>query len=133
MRGEQIHFLTGNGKNINFTRVVVILALLGHQTSHSQNTFFFFLVADNSIFSTSGSENGFVCPARGNKIYFLTPSGKKNRVRHEKNINSTRVVATLALFHTRKKHFFPLVAQYTITSNAQRQNLIQLRFERNLK
>ena len=27
--------------NINFTRVVVNFALLGHQTSHSQNTFFF--------------------------------------------------------------------------------------------
>ena len=28
-------------KNIYFTRVVVTLALLGHQTSHSQNKFFF--------------------------------------------------------------------------------------------
>ena len=28
------------GKNINFTRVVVTLALLGHQTSHLQNKFF---------------------------------------------------------------------------------------------
>ena len=26
-----------HGKNVNFTRVVVTLALLGHQTSHSQN------------------------------------------------------------------------------------------------
>ena len=30
-----------HGKNIDFTRVVVALALLGHQTSHSQNKFFF--------------------------------------------------------------------------------------------
>ena len=30
-----------HGKNIYFTRVVVTLALLGHQTSHSQNKFFF--------------------------------------------------------------------------------------------
>ena len=28
------------GKNINFTRVVIILALFGHQTSDSQNFFF---------------------------------------------------------------------------------------------
>ena len=30
-----------HGKNINFTRVVVTLALLGHLTSHLQNKFFF--------------------------------------------------------------------------------------------
>ena len=30
-----------HGKSIYFTRVVVTLALLGHQTSHSQNKFFF--------------------------------------------------------------------------------------------
>ena len=30
-----------HGKNIYFTRVVVTFALLGHQTSHSQNKFFF--------------------------------------------------------------------------------------------
>ena len=30
-----------HGKNIYFTRVVVTLALLWHQTSHSQNKFFF--------------------------------------------------------------------------------------------
>ena len=30
-----------HGENINFTRVVITLALLGHQTSHSQNKFFF--------------------------------------------------------------------------------------------
>ena len=30
-----------HGKNIYFTCVVVTLALLGHQTSHSQNKFFF--------------------------------------------------------------------------------------------
>ena len=35
-------------KNIHFTRVVVTLALLGHQTSHSQNTFFS-LVAQYTI------------------------------------------------------------------------------------
>ena len=34
---------------INFIRVVVILALLGYQTSHSQNKFFLFLVAQYTI------------------------------------------------------------------------------------
>ena len=36
------------------------------------------------FFSTSGSESGFFCPARGNKV-------------HGKNIYFTRVVVTLAL------------------------------------
>ena len=35
---------------INFIRVVDTLALLGHQTSHSQNTFFF-LVTQYTIFN----------------------------------------------------------------------------------
>ena len=30
-----------HGKNIYFTRVVITIALLEHETSHSQNTFFF--------------------------------------------------------------------------------------------
>ena len=36
-----VSILTEHVLNILHTRVVVILALLGHQTSHSQNKFFF--------------------------------------------------------------------------------------------
>ena len=39
------------GKNINFTRVTVTLALLGHQTSHSQNKFLF-LQLHNILYNT---------------------------------------------------------------------------------
>ena len=37
------------GKNIYFTRVVVTLAFLRHQASHSQNKFLFSLLAQNTI------------------------------------------------------------------------------------
>ena len=57
-------------KKIYFASVkFVTLALLGHQTSHSQNKCFSRVAHD--FFSTSGSESGFVCPARGNKVHFM--------------------------------------------------------------
>ena len=40
-----------HAENIYFTLVVVILALLGHQTSHSRNNFFFPLVVQYTIIS----------------------------------------------------------------------------------
>ena len=49
------------------TRVVVTLALLGRQTSHSQNKCFSRVAHD--FFSTIGSESGFVCP--DSRKYFL--------------------------------------------------------------
>ena len=44
-------------ENINFTRVVVTLALLGHQTSHSQNKFFF----PSCTIYTTGQNCGITC------------------------------------------------------------------------
>ena len=37
-----------NGKNIYFTRVIVALALLGHQTLHSQNKLFYYTIVEFS-------------------------------------------------------------------------------------
>ena len=73
----------GANKSI-FLLVGYKVDLLGHQIPHSQN----------NLFSPS-------CTI----YYFLPPSRKKNRVRHGKNINFTRVVTPLCSgikLHTRK-------------------------------
>ena len=60
------------GKYIYFTRVVVTLALLGHQTSHSQNKFFFPLL--HNVLFIEGT-------IQGGKDYFqLKNSKQKNNV-----------------------------------------------------
>ena len=67
-----------HGNDINFTRVIVTLAFLGHQTSHLQKKFFFpsciiyYSRVAYDFFSTRGSENGFFCPTRSNKLHFMT-------------------------------------------------------------
>ena len=67
--GSTIVHCATREKKIYFTRVVVTHALLGHQTSHSQNKCFSCVARD--FFSTVGSESVFVCPARGNKVHFM--------------------------------------------------------------
>ena len=50
-----------HGKNINFTRVVVTLALLWHQTSHPQNKFFFICLHNILLSSFNERSKSFQC------------------------------------------------------------------------
>ena len=105
-----------HGKNINFTRVDVTLALLGLPALHSQ-TDFFFHVAQYTIFYLRVIK-WILLPRMGWQNPFFNPPVDKNRVEHRKNINYTRVVVTLAFLEHPTSHsqnyFFSLVAQYTI-------------------
>ena len=63
------------GKNINFTRLVVTLALLGHQTSHSQSKFFS-LVAQYTILYYR-TIKWILLPRAGQKKPFFEPLCRK--------------------------------------------------------
>ena len=66
-----------NGKDIYFTRAVISLAFLGHQTLHLQNKF---------VFSSSGVIKLILLRRAGQKNPLFDPLVEKNGVRHEKNI-----------------------------------------------
>ena len=88
-------------KNINFTRVVVTLALLAHKTSHSQNKCFFLL---------AGHKVDFIAPCGTNKSTFWPASRKKIVC----NTGKTFILLMWLLtslcsgikLHTRKINFF---------------------------
>ena len=71
--------------NINFTRVVVTLALLWHQTSHSQDKFFltsctiYYFYVEYDFFLLGGSKNGFFLRA-GHKVDFIAPCGENKSI-----------------------------------------------------
>ena len=90
--------------------VIITVALLGHQTSHSQCNFFF-PSCTIYYFLLSGHKLHFIVPCGVKKSIFLPSSRKKNHVQHGKNIYFTRVIVAVALLGHQTSHsqynFFP--------------------------